>query len=511
QPAVNFGASPLIHVVEDSRQEMLLRFDLSGIPRDAVITSAQMHLYFGERSAVDTMNAWVYAVNRRWVESEATWGQASIGENWSVGGANGVPGDRRGEPAAMTLLTGLGWVSWDITSLVQEWVSGALPNEGVLIRGEAGVHPYVRYSAYSREYADAGKRPYISVSYFIPTPTPTPTPIYTPTPTASPVPTTIVLQRGLDGYQGVQDTSPDAWNPNQVHGTEDALWLRADNALRMLVAFDLSGIPPHAVILQATLSVWPTYRYPSQSMTITVHRVLTAWEEAQATWNTARAGIPWQTPGGDFDPTPITLQTASNINTWLNFDVTSLVAEWVRNPAGNFGVMLLGPGQGSLYYRFASSEYTVAPANRPKLQIVYQVPAAAPTATPTAALTPTATRTATPTAAFTPPPTATQTPTPTATATGTPAATPTWTPTGIIPTPTPSPTPTPTPTATITTTPTATATLGPTPTPTVTPACEVRIAVSRRSIDFGSLPAGRTAQEEVWVSFPPIATGCANL
>lgn len=39
----------------------------------------------------------------------------------------------------------------------------------------------------------------------------------------------------------------------------------------------------------------------------------------------------------------------------------------------------------------------------------------------------------------------------------------------------------------------------------------MRIAVSRRSIDFGSLPAGRTAQEEVWVSFPPIAGGCANL
>jgi hypothetical protein len=511
QPGVNFGANPMLQVVEDSRQEILLRFDLSEIPRDAIITSAQMYLYFGERSAVDTITAAVYAVNRHWVEYEATWGQAAVGQAWSAGGANGVPGDRRGEPAAITLLTGLGWASWDITALVQEWVSGALPNEGVLIRGEAGVHPYVRYSAYSREYVDAGKRPYLSISYFIPTPTPTPTPLYTPTPTASPVPTTIVLQRGLDGYQGVRDTSLDAWNPNQVHGAEDALWLRGDNALRVLVAFDLSSIPPYATILQATLSIWPTYRYPSQSMMITAHRVTRAWEEAAATWNTARAGVPWQTPGGDYDTTPAAVQTASNINTWLNFDITSLVADWVRDPAGNFGVLLLGPGQGSLYYRFASSEYTVSPASRPKLQIVYQVPAVIPTATPTATVmptstpTPTVTRTATPTATYTP--TATATPTWTATPTMT------WTPTPTAGTPvlTPTSTPTPTATATSTATPTATATLGPTPTPTVTPACEVRIAVSRRSIDFGSLPAGRTAQEEVWVSFPPIANGCANL
>ncbi|MGQ9517837.1 MAG: DNRLRE domain-containing protein, partial [Anaerolineae bacterium] len=427
QPGVNFGLNPLLQLVEDSRQEILLRFDLSEIPSDAVITSAQMHLYFSERSAVDTINAAVYAVNRHWIESEATWGQAAVGQNWSVGGANGVPGDRRGEPAASTLLTGLGWASWDITALVQEWVSGTLPNEGILIRGELGVHPYVRYSAYSREHADAGKRPYLSVSYFIPTPTPTPTPIYTPTPTATPVPTMVIFQRGLDGYQGVQDTSPDAWNPNQVHGTGDALWLRADNALRVLVAFDLSSIPPYATILQATLSVWPTYRYPNQPMVITAHRVKTAWEEREATWSLARAGFPWQTPGGDYDPTPIAVQTASAINTWISFDVTSLVADWVRDPAGNFGIMLLGPGQGSLYYRFASSEYTVSPAARPKLQIVYQVPAAVPTATPTATGTPTRTATATPTvtATATQTPTPTSTPTATATQTPTPTSTPT--------------------------------------------------------------------------------------
>lgn len=505
QSGVNFGANPLLQLVEDSRQEILLRFDLSEIPRDAVITSAQMYLYFGERSAVDTINAALYAVNRHWVENEATWGQATVGQNWSAGGANGVPGDRRGEPAATTLLTDLGWASWDITALVQEWVSGTLSNEGILIRGELGVHPYVRYSAYAREYVDAGKRPYLRVSYFIPTPTPTPTPIYTPTPTATPVPTIVVFQRGLDGYQGARDTSPDAWNPNQMHGMEDALWLRADNALRVLVAFDLSSIPPYATILQATLSIWPTYRYPSQSMVIAAHRVRTAWEEAQATWNLARAGVPWQTRGGDYDPTPIAVQTASAINTWVSFDVTSLVADWVRNPADNFGVMLLGPGQGSLYYRFASSEYTVSPAARPKLQIVYQVPEAVLTATPTATGTPTRTATATPTMTIT----ATQTPTPTDTPTATPTVTGTWTPTGTVPAATPSPTSTGTPTATLT--PTATGTVGPSPTPTATPACEVRIAVSRHSIDFGGLPAGRTAQEEVWVSFPPIANGCANL
>lgn len=519
QPGTNFGSSSELGVVEDSRQEILLRFDLSSIPAGAVIVNARLHLYTTQRSAVDTINAAVYAVKRHWEEPQATWGLASLTEPWGLGGANDTTTDRRAAPESTTVLFSLGWATWDVTALVQGWMDGSLPNEGVLVRGEEGIHPYVRYVAASKEHSDASKRPYISISYFIPTPTPTPTPIYTYTPTPTSVPTVVVFQRGLNGYTGVKDTSPDGWNPDVTHGAEDSLWLRADGARRALIDFDLSAIPPYAIIQQATLSVWGTYIYPAgQSLPISLYKVLREWDEAEATWNRARAGEPWATPGGDFNPTPAAVQSVSKANIWVDFDVTSLVSQWVQNPSQNHGILLMGPGLGNTYLKLASSEYTVSPGARPKLQIVFQLPGEIPTATPTPSSTPTITptstwtRTPTATASHTPSPTVTETGTPTPTFTITPTATPTATfPITGTPTSTATPTTTPaTPTATptITTTPSFTPTPSITPTPTATPTCYIAIGVSRKSIDFGTAPAGASKEEEVWVSFPSLPNGC---
>ncbi|MBC7224753.1 MAG: DNRLRE domain-containing protein, partial [Anaerolineae bacterium] len=149
------------------------------------------------------------------------------------------------------------------------------------------------------------------------------------------------------------------------------------------------------------------------------------------------------------------------------------VQDWVDNPAGNEGLLLIGSAT-TVTYAFYAREWP-DPGLRPQLIIHYASgPTPTPTNTPTVTPTPTAsnTPTITPTPTDTDTPTVTPTPTDTATPTDTPTITPTPTETNtptITPTPTETDTPTATATATHTHTPTSTATATHTPTPTPSP------------------------------------------
>jgi hypothetical protein len=251
-------------------------------------------------------------------------------------------------------------------------------------------------------------------------------------------------------------------------------------------------------------------------MTVSAHQLLRAWTESEATWSSARNAVPWQTPGAqgpaDSVSTPADTQTMLTSNTWVSFDLTELVTQWVLNPASNYGVLLKGPGMGSMYFKMPASEYTTSTDTRPKLQVDFSLPSVAPSSTPTAtaSATPTVTKTATGTPTETPAWTPTATPslsptwtmTPTVTTTGTQTATPSATSTLEF-----THTPTPTPTSTVT----GAASPSPTPTSTSTGTCQSRIALSRTQVDYGSLPAGEIDEQEVWVSFPPVVGGCDYL
>jgi hypothetical protein len=79
---------------------------------------------------------------RPWTEAQVTWNRAATGQNWASPGASGIGTDRLAETTASTLVTGgAAWWTWDVTALAKEWVSGNLPNNGLmLISGEAGIH-----------------------------------------------------------------------------------------------------------------------------------------------------------------------------------------------------------------------------------------------------------------------------------------------------------------------------------------------------------------------------------
>lgn len=148
----------------------LLKFDLSDLPDDAVITSAELKLYLSSGMGSGTMSA---------ARNTEDWTESSV--NWSTRPSNDDP------RAAALVSSGSSYVTWDVTELVSDWFTGEHTNYGFSIVATA---QETDFSAdfFSREAG--GNQPELIITYDrpLPTPTPTPTPTTTPTPTPTPTP-----------------------------------------------------------------------------------------------------------------------------------------------------------------------------------------------------------------------------------------------------------------------------------------------------------------------------------
>ena len=109
--------------------------------------------------------------------------------------------------------------------------------------------------------------------------------------------------------------------PDQNEGQNPGLHVRNvgnDGVLHGFVKFDVSSLPPDASIRQATLRLWV-----SQVLTpgaITLHEILTDWEEGTVTANTA----PFIAPS--FARLPI---TARDQHSYVTIDITPIVRGWM--------------------------------------------------------------------------------------------------------------------------------------------------------------------------------------
>jgi len=219
-----------------------------------------------------------------------------------------------------------------------------------------------------------------------PTPTPQPT---VPTPTPGPQSVTLVLQQGLDGYTGVQDTYITSWYAKNNYSKEKTLALRAGQHSSLIRFADLSRIPTDARIMQATLSLYVTSRTNSQSLTVQAYPLLRPWSVDQVTWEQATTAFAWSKPGAndttnDREATVVASWPLTTLNTWIDLNVTSLVASWVANPGKNVGLLLQAVSVGAVQYDLVSSDAPQIPL-RPRLTIRYETtpPAGSPTVTPT--------------------------------------------------------------------------------------------------------------------------------
>ena len=233
------------------------------------------------------------------------------------------------------------------------------------------------------------------------TPTPTTSPTASPTPTVTPTrthltyynylpsqqqryppptpqPTTLVLQPGVEGYNGVADTHINSWNPEVNYANVDRLWLRQTDVMAPLIHFDLSDLPADAHIVEAQLSLWSLNRSNENTATVDVYLLNRPWQAEQATWQRATSTQFWSAPGANASPDdrssfPYDTVEVDELQQWYDWTITALVQDWLQNPEGNNGIILKAFAVPKVQYYFASSEYN-NPTARPKLTIRYWTP-----------------------------------------------------------------------------------------------------------------------------------------
>ncbi|WP_437578232.1 DNRLRE domain-containing protein [Sorangium sp. So ce887] len=128
----------------------LVAFDLAGIPGDATIEGATFSVRALYAATAATLE--VHAITAPWTEASVTYNTLNGAFDPAVEASLAVP-------ANLTTT-----VSCDVTALVQDWVSGALPNHGVLLR-ELGTG---KRTLRSSEEPIASERPRLDLCYVTP-------------------------------------------------------------------------------------------------------------------------------------------------------------------------------------------------------------------------------------------------------------------------------------------------------------------------------------------------------
>ena len=178
-----------------ARENTLLRVDLSYLPPDSTIYSAELKLWSGAGAGGGQRTLEAVPLLRSWSQTEATWYGPFAGQQWAAPGAEGRNADYAPMPVATTTLTGpYRWYTLDITAAVQEWVSHPNHNHGLLLHIKEP--RFMRHHFVSGDYPNPTYRPHLRLHYLPgmiqPQPTPTPTattgPTATPTPTVTPTP-----------------------------------------------------------------------------------------------------------------------------------------------------------------------------------------------------------------------------------------------------------------------------------------------------------------------------------
>lgn len=160
----NFGTASTMIIGVAANRRCLVKFSLATIPAGATINSATLRCYVNASLGDGaTLSVAAYRVIRNWVEGETTWNIAQTGTNWGTAGCSNTTTDRDGtaeDTQNIEFGDVGGWVEWDLTSLVTEWMGGTA-NKGVILINNTG-YSASRFTLQTREGANA---PQLVVSY----------------------------------------------------------------------------------------------------------------------------------------------------------------------------------------------------------------------------------------------------------------------------------------------------------------------------------------------------------
>lgn len=440
EPNTNYATSSTMKLhTQGQRERVLVKFDISRIPTTARVLQATLTLFVWYRNQTYRATVYAYKVRRHWTESDATWNGATATTFWSAAGCNDPVYDYDPTVVATTTLNYTNQTySWDVTSMVQQWVASPISNEGVVLIGE-GLN--VEYQFRSSDIPAPEQRPSLSVTYevgpvsptpthtFTPTRSPTatqsptntpthtpsptftqtpipsatpthsPTPLYSPTPTTSPTPTlsptptpthtpvpppvTQEFRQGVApvaAYAGVTDTFLSSYRPDTPWGEEDGFRVsnRPSGSERALLRFDLQGyIPANARVTSARLAIFAWSRRTLNGMRISAFDVIRTWDGSVATWNRANPTEMWTIPGCNGVDTD---RQGDPVDSRFVY-FTNQFYEWDVTALVQRWVANLLTNQGLLLIGYDvdqdvrfRSSEWRVPEQRPKLTVTYQLP-----------------------------------------------------------------------------------------------------------------------------------------
>lgn len=141
----------------------ILDFDLSSL--SAISSCESAVLVLQPRTDVYFENIRICALLSDWVETEVTYNIRKTGVDWNVAGVVGGT-DVRSTPAwtgSCNFVNGEKY-GFELTDLVNEWLSGSLPNYGVIMYNTY-VHASQSTSFHSRQASTVAYRPVLNIEY----------------------------------------------------------------------------------------------------------------------------------------------------------------------------------------------------------------------------------------------------------------------------------------------------------------------------------------------------------
>jgi len=425
-----FGDLRLRFGTSGAVKQTLIYFEYDDLPVDAQVTRALLRLHSGS----DPRGALVvgaYGVIRDWEEEQATWQRCSLDEGWKVPGASCTETDRAQQPVDTQLVDGSSsTVEWDITQLVQHWVSqdpsddpalaNVSGNNGVILVPEPG-NVYCEYGFYSTEYRGiAGVQPQFVIEYTTGTeqptptdtvePTSTPTDPFSPGPDGTPTPTVPLGQPVIASGSIEADTYVSEWEPETSYGGAGHMRVRnheTGSVRRALIRFSLDDLPDGCLVQSASL-VLTTTSARCAPLDVGIYGLTSDWSESCCSWQVRAPDQPWAACGADdvaLDraASTVDIQRVDTPESTFGWDITKLVRHWVSGSSnsddpsldgikGNCGLALLAmTGSQAGECCFYSHEYVSLPDVQPNVLIAYTMPTPTPTATATETPAPTAT------------------------------------------------------------------------------------------------------------------------
>jgi len=166
-PTTNYCTDTQIKVGARQAYAGIVKFGLGMIPSNAVVTGAVLQLFLEGWSGTDSTLG-VSAIVRSTTPCEATWSLAQVNNPWALPGCSNTSTDRLAVMEGTVATSGVRrWYEFSLTNAVQGWISGSMPNNGVLLRATA-----VDYDGSllfsSAQAEDANLRPRLVINYYVP-------------------------------------------------------------------------------------------------------------------------------------------------------------------------------------------------------------------------------------------------------------------------------------------------------------------------------------------------------